>query len=214
MLKTTFYLTVWSLLFCFISTSNCNGALLVWNANSEDDLAGYIVYYTAVDKRYFSFVDVGNVTEVQLEDINISEGYNYIAITAYDTSGNESAFSTIVQHFADDNIGIGDNCPSKYNPSQKDTYPPGGNGVGDACECEGDFNNNGSLDAEDISLFKKDTGRNLWDNPCTNANPCYGDFDCNGSVDATDIKLFMEDLGRNIHNNPCPYHKVEGWCDY
>ena len=33
-----------------------------------------------------------------------------------------------------------DNCLTTPNTSQEDTFPPGGNGVGDACECEGDLN--------------------------------------------------------------------------
>jgi hypothetical protein len=36
-----------------------------------------------------------------------------------------------------DNDGFGDvcdNCPNNHNPGQKDTYPPHGNGIGDACE--------------------------------------------------------------------------------
>jgi hypothetical protein len=27
-----------------------------------------------------------------------------------------------------------DNCPLVFNPSQLDTFPPGGNGVGDCCD--------------------------------------------------------------------------------
>ncbi|MCK5011772.1 MAG: sulfatase-like hydrolase/transferase, partial [Deltaproteobacteria bacterium] len=38
-----------------------------------------------------------------------------------------------------------DNCPYVFNPNQKDTYPPGGNGIGDACDCEGDFNCDGNV---------------------------------------------------------------------
>lgn len=33
-----------------------------------------------------------------------------------------------------------DNCPSLANSDQLDNYPPLGNGIGDACDCEGDFN--------------------------------------------------------------------------
>ena len=33
-----------------------------------------------------------------------------------------------------------DNCPTASNQPQDDSYPPQGNGIGDACECEGNFN--------------------------------------------------------------------------
>ncbi len=50
-----------------------------------------------------------------------------------------------------DNICVGDICPAAFDPNQKDTYPPGGNGIGDACECEGDFDCNGNVDANDVT---------------------------------------------------------------
>ena len=42
---------------------------------------------------------------------------------------------------------------------QEDNYPPSGNGCGDACECEGDFDQNGNIDAMDIIMLKIDFGR-------------------------------------------------------
>ena len=46
-----------------------------------------------------------------------------------------------------------DNCQFVKNPNQEDTYPPEGNGIGDACDCEGDFNCDGSVDAIDLGSF-------------------------------------------------------------
>ncbi len=213
MFNKSFSIILLALLFCIPTTSFGNGAILVWNANSEYDLAGYRLYYTS--GHYFTVVDLGNVTELPLEDLNLSEYVNYIIVlTAYDTSNNESAYSAVLQYLANDDISTTDNCPTTYNPSQQDTYPPGGNGVGDACECEGDFNNNGSIDAQDISVFKADCGRNVWVNPCTNAAPCASDFDCNGSVDRYDIRIFLEDTGRNVYSNPCPDHGSGYRCSY
>ena len=37
--------------------------------------------------------------------------------------------------------------------NQEDTYPPQGNGIGDACECEGDFTCDGDVDADDVTAF-------------------------------------------------------------
>jgi hypothetical protein len=96
----------------------------------------------------------------------------------------------------DGTIDIEDNCPEDYNPSQEDTYPPQGNGIGDACDCEANFDCNCGVDALDVSLFLVDMGRNQYFNPCTNDNPCNGDFACDGAVDATDVVKFLEDFGR------------------
>ena len=55
--------------------------------------------------------------------------------------------------------------------NQEDIYPPGGNGVGDACDCEGNFDCDGDVDGTDAMKFKEDFGRNLLKNPCPN---CVG----------------------------------------
>jgi uncharacterized protein (UPF0216 family) len=108
-----------------------------------------------------------------------------------------------------------DNCPEVFNPNQEDIYPPHGNSIGDACDCEGDFNCDGSVDAIDLASFLEDMGkRTLTDNPCTNENPCKGDFDCDGDVDAVDRTLFQADFSRGKNNNPCPACAVQSWCHY
>jgi hypothetical protein len=50
--------------------------------------------------------------------------------------------------------------------NQDDNFPPGGNGIGDACECEGDFNRDGDVDGSDAAQFKVDFGRGDYNNPC------------------------------------------------
>ena len=75
MLRTTFYLTLFSLLYCLITTSQCSGALLVWNRNAEDDLAGYNVYYGESPGEYSTALDVGNLTEYDFSDLQ--EGVTY-----------------------------------------------------------------------------------------------------------------------------------------
>ncbi len=111
-----------------------------------------------------------------------------------------------------------DNCPLTPNSGQEDNYPPGGNGMGDACECEADFDCNGSVDANDVIRFLWDTGRNQYNDPCTNSRWCYGDFDCDGAVTSNDVTKFLEDTGRNIYHKPCPVRigscAIEEWCNY
>jgi len=96
-----------------------------------------------------------------------------------------------------------------------DTYPPQGNGIGDVCDCEGDFNCDGNVDARDVTSFLDDFGRNQFNNPCNEAPPCKGDFNCDRNVDATDVTVFLGDFGRNQFNNPCPACDSEiPWCVY
>jgi hypothetical protein len=115
-----------------------------------------------------------------------------------------------------DGDGLGadcDNCPDVSNPDQKDNYPPQGNGIGDACDCEGDFNGDGSINALDFNIFSKNfEQKTTLNNPCTNENPCNGDFDCDGDVDEADRTLFQADFGRGQYNNPCPDRTVGDWC--
>lgn len=68
-------------------------AKVSWTANTESDLAGYKVYHGWVSGTYFRSVNVGNVTTYTFSDIPAGRTH-YFAVTAYDTSNNESAFST------------------------------------------------------------------------------------------------------------------------
>jgi hypothetical protein len=99
--------------------------------------------------------------------------------------------------------------------TQADTYPPGGgNGMGDACDCECDFDCSGGVDATDVTVFLTDFGRSIFVNPCTNADPCNGDVDCNVNVDASDVTKLLEDFGRSQYNKPCPQCVAGDWCVY
>ena len=53
---------------------------LEWDANSEEDLAGYIIYWGDASGEYTNSLDVGNVAQY---DAPIAYG-QYIAVTAYD----------------------------------------------------------------------------------------------------------------------------------
>ena len=90
--------------------------------------------------------------------------------------------------------------------SQLDIYPPGGNSIGDVCDCKGDFNCDGNVDSRDIVLFMQDWNkRSILRNPCTNEVPCFGDFNFDRSVDGADIGHFLNDLNKRlIFYKPCP----------
>jgi len=66
--------------------------LVSWNANTEPDLDGYKVYYGTQSGQYQAPRDVGNTTTYQGSVPDDGSTY-YVAVTAYDTSGNESDFS-------------------------------------------------------------------------------------------------------------------------
>ena len=111
-------------------------------------------------------------------------------------------------------IDVEDNCPDTSNQGQIDSCPPQGNGIGDDCDCEGDFDCDGDCDGADASTFKVDFGRSTFQRPCINEDPCNGDFSCDGDVDGADAALFKEDFGRSPFGNPCPVCMVGGWCSY
>jgi len=67
------------------TTTNIDGSPL-------EDLEGYIVYYGTESKKYKVSYDVKNVTTYRIDDLIDWKTY-YFAVTAYDTSGNESPYS-------------------------------------------------------------------------------------------------------------------------
>jgi hypothetical protein len=69
-------------------TTNADGTPLT-------DLAGYQVYYGPSSGNYTVTLDVGNTLSVSLSGLTAGQTY-YFAVTAYDTSENESARSTEV----------------------------------------------------------------------------------------------------------------------
>lgn len=63
-----------------------------WDANSEPDLDGYKVYYGTLSGTYANVLDIGMNTGADISSLASGRTY-YFAVTAYDVSGNESAFS-------------------------------------------------------------------------------------------------------------------------
>lgn len=62
--------------------------LLTWDANTDEDLAGYRVRYGLASGRYDESVDVGAVTSVTLKPFTAGTTY-YFVVSAYDTRGLE-----------------------------------------------------------------------------------------------------------------------------
>ena len=70
-------------------------ATLSLNANTESDLAGYRVYHGTVSSVYTENVSLGLVTTYQWGGLTGGQTH-YFAVTAFDTSNNESALSVQV----------------------------------------------------------------------------------------------------------------------
>lgn len=76
-------------------------ATLMWSANSESDLGGYYVYYknstdslSLTKNRFTEKLNIGNTTSYT--KTGLGPGIHSFALTAYDTSFNESGLSGVV----------------------------------------------------------------------------------------------------------------------
>jgi fibronectin type 3 domain-containing protein len=95
--------TLLSIIFVLLASSAFAAQVqLTWNANTETDLAGYKVYYGTAAGTYGVPVDVGNVITYTMTITPTTGATYYFALTAYDTSGNESAKSSEVSVFLKD----------------------------------------------------------------------------------------------------------------
>jgi hypothetical protein len=74
------------------------GITLSWNANTESNIAGYHLYYGTADAPYSSTLDVSGTTATVS---GLQNGATYtFAVTAYDTTGAESAYSVPASYTA------------------------------------------------------------------------------------------------------------------
>jgi hypothetical protein len=65
----------------------------VWDPDPDSSVAGYDLYYGVACQVYTNVIDVGNVTTATVTGLVSGVTY-YFAITAYDTSGLQSTFSS------------------------------------------------------------------------------------------------------------------------
>ncbi len=85
------------LLLTAFQTARAEQVTIAWNPNTESDLAGYKHYYGTSSRIYDNSVDVGNQTSYTI--LNLVAGTTYfLAVTAYDTSGNESDYSNEITY--------------------------------------------------------------------------------------------------------------------
>ena len=81
------------IIFAIPGLAIAGSATLHWQPNTESDLAGYRIYYGTSSRSYGPYISVGkNTTSYTLNNLTEGQTY-YFAVTAVDTSGNESAYS-------------------------------------------------------------------------------------------------------------------------
>ena len=92
---------LWLLTVLVASPAIAGEAVLSWDPPTTNtdgswltDLGGYRLYYGTASGNYGSVIDAGNVITHTVTEL--SGGTYYFAVTAYDTSGNESGFSNEV----------------------------------------------------------------------------------------------------------------------
>ncbi len=86
---------IWLLLSLFPVAAAAQSVTLVWDANTEPDLAGYCVYVWNWNSKLYSKTNVGHVTTHKVSELKPGKNY-FFAVTAYDISENESSFSNEV----------------------------------------------------------------------------------------------------------------------
>ena len=97
-----FFVVTGIYLFLCLATAFADSAILVWNPPTTNvdgtllvDLAGYGVYHGTSSLNYTWDDDVGDVTTYEIDGLTPEITY-FFAVTAYDTSWNESEFSNEV----------------------------------------------------------------------------------------------------------------------
>ena len=75
------------------SVQNLGTLSLTWDASPSSDVVGYRLYYGTSSKTYTTIANVGNTNTVTVPGLVVGVT-NYFAVTAYDTNGLESDFST------------------------------------------------------------------------------------------------------------------------
>ena len=90
-----------ALSFACLTVLACSATLsaqtLMWNANTESNLAGYVVQYGPQSGNPATTLDVGNVTSRQFTGLQAGTTY-YFRVLAYNTSGQQSAPSNQVSY--------------------------------------------------------------------------------------------------------------------
>lgn len=146
---------------CPLPVANAATVTLAWNSNAEPDLEGYVVYwnegYSGPPYEYSEKLpedDLDDPLHPRLKLTGLKKDSTYhIALTAYDTDGNESDFSreACVQ-VVNDVIGL---CSQSASPGTGSTSSSsgsgGGGGGGGSCFISGTFERQSFFLAQNVT---------------------------------------------------------------
>jgi len=182
---------------------------LDWTANTEADLAGYIVYRVDSPPGLFVQINAMLVTGTTFQDnstINCTT-FSYV-VTAVDNAGNESSDSNeatatpspqgVAAPDCDSN-GIPDECEADADsdgtidacdgcPTDINKLAPGNCGCNMPDVADGDINEDGSVNGRDIQSFVSALITQSQDA----STLCHGDFDNSNAIDAADIAPMID----------------------
>jgi hypothetical protein len=74
----------------FVSLAEASDVTLIWNANTEPDIAGYKAYQSKISGQYDNNCIVYDGINTTCEITDLPDGTYYFSVSAYDTSGLES----------------------------------------------------------------------------------------------------------------------------
>jgi len=86
-----FGVVLFAVLTCGIAKAS-SSVDLAWDGNPDPSVVGYNVYYGGASGDYTNVISVGDVTNANIGGLTEGKTY-YFAVTAYDSYGDESAFS-------------------------------------------------------------------------------------------------------------------------
>lgn len=90
--------TVLLLLACLVTTvASAASVTLAWDPSPDVSVVGYRVYFGPAAGTYTNSATVGNTTNATLTGLNAGTKY-YFAATAYNSVGEESAFSNEINY--------------------------------------------------------------------------------------------------------------------
>ena len=99
MSRTVSLLLTLGMLFSMVHLADAATVSLAWDANTETNLAGYKLYYGTSPRAQAMYSETVLISgkNTTTWEITLPTGVYYLALTAIDSSGNESDFSNEVK---------------------------------------------------------------------------------------------------------------------